>query len=164
MRLRGRWGSDTPPEVQQLAGPGRRVLAWCTAGEDGLAVATEERLRCSEPELDARWPEILGAAWDAPMLELTMWGAGAAATVRLRLDEAGVLPQVVRERIMASLLVQQHVEIAGDLGVRFLARRDPVSGVVTWQRVVDPGLDVADPRIAVLVDDAQRELQATFGV
>ena len=164
MKLGARWGERTPVEVRELVAGDGRVLAWCAAGEGGFAAATDERLRCSDPELDARWPQILGAAWDAPMMELTLWGAGSAGTVRLRLEDAGVLPQVVRERIMASLLVQQHVAIVGERGVRFLARRDPTTDEVSWQRVVDPGLDIADPQVAAAVDRAQRELQQAFGV
>lgn len=161
----GRWGDRTPAEVRELVGGrGPRVLAWCAAGDSGYAAATQERFCCSDPLLDVRWPQILGAAWDAPLMELTLWGEGAAETVRLHLSEAGVLPQVVRERIMASLLVQQHVAIQGDIGVRFLARRDPATDEVSWQRVLDPGLDVDDPQVVAAVDRAQQELQQAFGV
>ena len=79
MKLGARWGDRTPVEVRELVAGDGRVLAWCAAGEGGFAAATDERLRCSDPELDARWPQILGAAWDAPMMELTLWGAGSAA-------------------------------------------------------------------------------------
>ncbi len=58
MKLGARWGDRTPVEVRELVAGDGRVLAWCAAGEGGFAAATDERLRCSDPELDARWPQI----------------------------------------------------------------------------------------------------------
>ena len=45
------------------------------------------------------------------------------ATVVVRLGGAGVMPEVVRERVMQSLLTQ-HFVLRGTKGVRLLARRD----------------------------------------
>ncbi len=153
-----------PADVAAAAPAGERVLSWSRSDPSGVALATKIRFIDTASGLDAPWVEILGAAWDDPVLEFTLWRPGEAGTQRCRLVDAGVLPQVVRERIMQSLLLQQHVPISGAAGVRFLARRDPSTDVVFWQKVVDPGVDVTDPDVAERLATAQADLERVWGV
>lgn len=170
----GPFAARVPSEVREVS-PAGRVLAWCRTDPDGLLVLTTKRLRATptpiEGEgtrrtdiLDLAWVDVLGVSWDDPLLELLVLGEGRAVQRRLVLVTAGVVPQVVRERVMQSLLVQQHVPIMGQVGVRFLARRDPDSAEVRWQRVIDEGLDLGDPLVAARVEAAQVELSRAFGV
>ena len=139
-------------------------FAWSATAPDGWAVASSERLVCTAPDLAERWVTVLGASWAEPVLEVSLWRPTGVVVQRLRLLDGEVLPQVVRERIMQSLVVQQHVKISGRAGVRFLARRDPVTDEVTWQRVLDPGLDGADPAVRAKIDEALAVLRDTYGV
>lgn len=161
---RGLFGGRVPAEVRTAVSAGERVLAWDRTDPVGVVVATRDRIVCTAPELDVPWVEVLGAAWDDPILELLVLQGESATTWRCHLVKAEVLPQVVRERIMQSLLMQHYQVIAGGCGVRFLARRDPDSNETFWQRVVDPGLDVTQPEVAQLLAAIQAELSAAYGV
>ncbi len=159
-----------PSEVAALLPKRERALAWAATAAPGRAagggwlVATDVRLRCTAPELDRRWVEILGASWDSPALEVKLWTPGGVESVSVHLPDAGVLPQVIRERIMQSLLVQQHVALWGTKGVRFLARRDPETDEVSWQTVVDPGVDASDPAVAQRITESLAVLRDAYGV
>lgn len=155
-----------PPEaVRELVPDGERLLGWCESEPESVVVATDERIVAPAVELAARWIEILAVAWDDPILELTVWRRSAPpATVVVRLGGAGVLPEVVRERVMQSLLTQHFVPLRGTKGVRLLARRDPATDETFWQRVYDHGIDPADPAIRAEVDAALQAARDAFGV
>ena len=160
----GMLGRRVPAEVRDVVPKGARVLAWDRTDPAGFVVATRERFVCTAPDLDVPWVQVLGAAWDDPILELLLLREEASVTWRCHLVDARVLPQVVRERIMQSLLVQHYEVLAGGRGVRFVARRDPDSNDSFWQRVVDPGLDVTQPEVVERLAALQVELSATYGV
>lgn len=160
-----------PAEVVRLIPPGERALAWASTQPGAAVAATDERLVSEEPQLDLPWVRVLGAAWGDPVLELSVLPVASGtvrrdeiSVIRLTMVDAGVLPQVVRERIMQSMLTQQQVKVRGNLGVRFFARRDPATDEVGWQRVADAGLDPADPAVARAIGIAQEELSAVYGV
>jgi hypothetical protein len=153
-----------PDDVRALVPSGDRLLAWCDSEPEGRLLATTCRLIAPPAAVDVSWVEVLAAAWDDPILEVTLWRPSAPANVALRLRNGGVLPQVVRERIMQSLLVQQHVRLVGNLGVRLLARRDPATDETFWQRVFDVGIDPQDPEIRASVAAAQMNLTEVYGV
>lgn len=147
-----------------MLNPSERALSWTSTTRHGWLVVTDIRLVCTDPAFDHEWVEILGATWDAPKLVVKVWQPTGPRETTLLLPEADVLPQVVRERIMDSLLVQQHVALSGTKGVRFLARRDPRTDAVSWQTVVDSGIDPADPEVAARIAQALTVLRDAYGV
>lgn len=153
-----------PAEVTALLSPGERPLAWGVLSGGGQVVATDGRLHATDHGLDVPWVQILAAAWDEPVLEVRLLSVAGEESLRLVLEDPGRVPEVVRERVEQSLMVDKVVPIVGKLGVRFLARRDPVGDEVFWQRVVDPGLDVTDAAVAAAVDSAEAELRSIYGV
>lgn len=153
-----------PAAVTALLGPGERPLAWGTLADGGQVVATDGRLHATDHGLDVPWVQILAAAWDEPLLEIRLLSVAGEESLRLVLDDPGRVPEVVRERVEQSLMVDKFVPIAGKLGVRFLARRDPVTDAVFWQRVADPGLDLTNPSVATAVERTEAELRSIYGV
>lgn len=153
-----------PPAVAALVGERERPLAWSPLTPEGWMVATDERLHTTEPPLNVRWVEVLGASWDDPVLDVQILTDVGVAAVRVEPTDARSVPQVVRERIEQSLMVQKHVAILGSRGVRFLARRDPVTAEVFWQRLADDGVDLGNPNVAAAADRAEAELRETYGV
>jgi hypothetical protein len=61
------------------------------------------------------------------------------------IENPGLIPEVVNERVKASVVVQHHVPLRDDKGVRIVARRKPGGADVTWRVTFDPGLDPQDP-------------------
>jgi hypothetical protein len=144
-----------PAEVKQRV---RKPLAWAPAGGDWV-IATSQQLML--PFRDAvTWDEVVRAAWDEPVLELQL----PDGPYRLVIERPGNIPQVVNERVKASVVVQHHVPLVGDKGVRIVARRRPGTTEVTWRVTFDAGLDSTDPALRSAADEALRELRTTLGL
>jgi len=71
---------------------------------------------------------------------------------------------VVNERVKASVVVQHHVPLRGDKGVRIVARRVPGGTDVTWRVTFDPGLDPQDPALRADAEAALAEVRTTMGL
>ncbi len=146
-----------PDEVSAQV-DGARPLAWAACG-GGWVVATHDRLLL--PDRDpVPWEQVVRAAWDDPVMEIQIPGE----TVRLVLEEPGNVPEVVNERVKASVVVQQHVALVGDKGVRLVARRAPGGTAITWRVTYDAGLDSTDPGLQAAAEDALTELRAAIGL
>ena len=146
-----------PAEVRKRA-DGDKPLAWAPAAGDWV-VATRDRLFLPLQE-PVRWDEVIRAAWDAPVLELQL----AQGPYRLVIENPGLIPDVVNERVKASVVVQHHVPLRGDKGVRIVARRVPGGTEVTWRVTFDAGLDPQDPALRADAEAALAEVRATMGL
>jgi hypothetical protein len=154
-----------PPSAVRTHAGGRRVLAWTASGGSPL-VATEHDLVLPEGER-VPWDLVLRATWEPDTLELTAQdqAGGRPVVRRLPLDgDPGVLPEVVRERVKASIVVQHHVELVGERGARIVARRTPGTTELRWSVVFDAGLDASDPQLRRRADDALADLRVALGV
>ncbi len=70
----------------------------------------------------------------------------------------------MRERVTASIVIQHHALLDGDLGARFVARRVPGSVDLRWSVVFDAGLDPRSPDLRRRADTALAELRTSLGV
>ncbi len=106
------------------AAPGRvRVLAWASSA-DGPVVGLVDRLAWSSSDgwRFVGWHEIASGGWDVTSGTLR-WTLVTGETENLLLDDPGSLPDLFRERVDASIVVQQRVELADDLAALIVARR-----------------------------------------
>lgn len=175
MRLRRRNGlPDTVRSALSLA-RGERVLTASplappapggTIGSIGLwAVATERALHLPTGQGEWHvlpWQAIARAHWDADESVLhveEVSGEGPAAAHAVPLAVPSLLPETVRERVTASIVVSRHVRLSPAGGVRIVARRVPGGGEPQWQLTHDPGLDPDDPQIRVRTSAALDELR-----
>lgn len=147
---------------------GERVLSFAPLPSvhgqpGGFAVATDRALLLPVGSgwRSIGWHEVTGAAWDSDHDELVLTVLSATGpetlVVDVPADTVSTLPEVVRERVQSSIVVSRHVTLRGGAGVRLVGRR--VAGVddLTWQAVLDGGLDPRDPGIAA---DAAAALEA----
>ena len=146
-----------PAQARQLAGADR-AIAWASVGDDWV-VATRAGLALPAHD-SVTWDQVIRAAWDEPVLEVQI----PEGIVRLVLDEPGHIPEVVNERVKASVVIQHHVPLVGDKGVRIVARRKPGSTDISWRVTFDPGLDPGDPVLRAAADEALAELRANIGL
>jgi hypothetical protein len=157
----------TPPQVRTRV-PGERVLAWMDTGGSSM-VATSAALVLPEGMTPERvpWDLVLRVTWEPHAVEVVAQESpgGRPLTHRVRIEgEPGALPGVVRERVNASIVVQDHVELDGERGARFVARRTPGSSELRWSVVFDPGLDPGDPVLRRRADEALANLRTALGV
>jgi hypothetical protein len=130
-----------PAEVAALVEPGDRVLAWAESSA-GWVVATESCFVVPDGERVA-WESIHRATWDEGVLLLRRGGRGE---IRLTLDlDETRLPEAVRERVEASIVLSERVQLSRGSAV-IMARRPPSGGEIAWT-VVFENLDVEDAEI-----------------
>ncbi len=156
-----------PGELRRRAAPDR-VLAWTRSGTSELAALDTALLLPdgSDPER-IPWDLVLRASWSDGRLEVSAQDrpGGAARTVVIPVaGDLGSLPEVVRDRVNASIVVQHHVALRGESGARIVARRRPGSTDLRWSVVFDPGLDAADPALRAAADAALVVLRDSLGV
>ena len=146
-----------------------RLLGW---GElvDGTVVA------CTDwaiylPEVGrVPWDAIVRGEWSEEFLDLLVQlKPGQKAThMRLRFEEPGLVPAVVRERVQWTVVASQPTTLRRSDGVTggvtFNARRSAETGDVRWAVVFDPGIDVSDPRWRAAADEALAELRSQLGI
>jgi hypothetical protein len=151
-----------PPGVRTELGlaPRERVLTaapladgrWVAATMTALVVATS-----GGPERHG-WESVDSAVWaeGASMLQVT-WVGSSRSTLLEFADTAGYLPEVVRERVEASVVLSRKISVRGSRGVKIAVRRSGPGGELITQVVPDRGVRIDEPdvvaRIAVELAD-----------
>jgi hypothetical protein len=152
-------------------GPGgskERLLAWGVLTDGQVAACTD--LAIHIPEVGrVPWDQVVRGAWSEEFLDLVLQPVPGqrARQVRLRFDEPGQVPGVVRERVNWTVVASQHVSLRhadGRIGGAMLnARRPPTGGDVRWAVVFDAGIDPADPGWREAADAALAEFRDQLG-
>ena len=162
---------ETDPRVTSLLeGHEReRLLGW---GElvDGTVVACTDWAIYLPETGRIPWDAIVRGEWSEEFLDLLVQlRPGQKAThMRLRFEEPGLVPAVVRERVQWTVVASQPMTlrradgVTG--GVTFNARRSAETGEVRWAVVFDSGIDARDPRWRAAADAALAELRDQLGV
>ena len=156
-----------PAELKSRAS-GKRILAWAPSGSSWLA-ATEAALllpKGTEPA-ELSWDLILRVTWPGDFAEVAYQerAGGSPRVIKVPVQgEMEVLAAVVREQVMASIVVQHHVAVDGDRGARLVARRVPGETDFRWSVVLDSGVDSSDPDVRERVDAALATLRTSLGL
>lgn len=133
---------------------GDPVLAACTAADGTELAGTRAALYLGEHRV--AWDEVQTSRWDRDSEVWRVVEAGAPdAPHDYRLTDAALFLELVRERVTATLVLQQHVPVRGGAGVRAVARRSPVGhGPLRWIVEYDAGLDPTDPAVQQAAETA----------
>lgn len=140
--------------------PGDRVLTHGAAAGGGHVVVTDKALYLPGG-VRLPWHTIDRAAWDEDGLRITTTSGDQHS---VSLPEPGRLPEAVRERVTAAILVSRYVPLTDRGGVRFIARRTPDSDEPVWDLLFDSGLDPADPGLRALAEQSLEEVRRSMGV
>jgi len=147
-----------------------RLLAWAQGpvaadGSPTLVVATDRALYPFGNVDRLPWEHVLRAAWDDPIQEVvTVNGTGGVDVVRLALEDAGSIPQVIFERVMATIVMQRHIQLVGKNGASLVARRVRDSDEIRWEVIFDAGLDPSDPELRAQADEELAALRLSVGI
>ena len=105
--------------------PRERILAWADDGSGRAVVASETALHLQRvPPRYSRfgWEQIERVGYEAGVLTITLTPELDSATLRVPVGEDRHLPVVIRDRVTASVLVDRHVALLGDDGVRIVGK------------------------------------------
>jgi hypothetical protein len=111
------------------------------------------------------WEQVLQASWRDEWLHVT----GDDGEHHLRLSEAGAIPEVVHERVTATVVVSRHYSLPAG-GVRIVGRRPPRSkpsparDELLWTLVFDDGLDSAHPGLQAQAEQLLEALRRQTGL
>lgn len=100
-----------------------RVLAWAAAG-GGPVVGLAGALAIRGPEAwrFIGWHEIVSGGWDAET-GLLQWRESDGVRDAIELADPGALPDLFRERVEASIVVQRRLELPRGRAAMIVARR-----------------------------------------
>jgi hypothetical protein len=166
-------GRRLPAELAGVSGvipDGERVKAWASGpvrldGEPTLVVATD--LAVYSPGYFGRvpWEQVMRVTWDDPILEFVMTNpAGSTDLARITLDAAGSIPQLVYERVTATIVMQRHIKLIDSRGATLVARRVRGSDEIRWEVVFDAGVDPSDPEMRARADEQLGWLRDSAGI
>lgn len=159
-----------PDEVVAQADlrPGERVLAGTPAAGDQWLLGTRDALIVVGPGSSTRiaWEKVERADWKRDDERFLVSEVGEFGQPRPRLvfivPEPGLLLELVRERVTASVVLQRRVSVVGGRGVVVIARRPPTGGGIIWAYEFDEGVDPGDPAVMDVAEAgllaAQRDL------
>lgn len=164
------WGRRTTEDgADALAarlGPRERLLVTART-KTGELVGGSERAFYLPDGVVLGWHEIDQAQWvlDEERFDIvTLPIDGGSQAYQVSLVEPGRMPELVRERVTSTIVVNQHVPLAGRRGVRIIARRVPDQAELDWIAVYDSGVDSDDTEVRERVQGALAVLRTNLGV
>ena len=148
-----------------------RILAWAES-EPGHVVASPAGLSVTDGAgrwHHVGWHEIESGGWNGETRKLTWSRYAELVTEGARhgsavLSAPGRLPEVFRERVAASIVVERFLPVSGERGVvlhgrRDLAQPDPV---ISWHATLGRGLSWRTPGLRAVVDQSLAELRTEY--
>jgi hypothetical protein len=135
------------------------VIAIGRTPDGGWVVATGLALVTSDRRTP--WTDVAHAQWYDEESVLAIDPVPDAGPVRrIQLAEPGRIPETVRERVMASIVLSRRVPLSTGGSVRIVARRADHASDTVWQVVAEPGTDLTAPGAAAAADAAVAALAA----
>ncbi len=150
--------------LTQALGRRVRVLAWAR-GADGPVAGLADRLAIGEPSgwRFVGWHEIAAGGWDAETAMLR-WRLDDGSEQHARLEDPGSLPELFRERVDASIVVREKVELQRGRTATIVARRrlDGSPSGLLWTVIRQGGSFDADQ--SAHADGELARLQAEYDI
>lgn len=152
-----------PAEIRAVLEPNEYLLAW-SLHSGGVLAVTDKRLISSDSHgiSTVLWQESVSAKWDQPLLSLIVSQGESTQTMGWHLDEPGLVPTAVRDRVTATIVIDRQIDIPEVGRVRFIARRTP-DGVV-WSTVPDSKIDGNSIGFEERIRETLRTLKSNLGI
>ena len=142
---------NRPEKVPQTArdaielGRGERLLSWARDDSSGATVvASNHRLYAVSPAgevaLDRPWHLVDAGSWSHEAFLLTVTWVDRQRPAQWLFREPTLLPETVRERVQASVVLAQHVDLGERRSARAVIRQDLAGGGLVEQVVLGRGV------------------------
>lgn len=158
-----------PEAVGSLVPTSHKILAWATH-RGGHIIATNRALLSTDAHepIIVPWGNTVAARWNEPLLTVFVQDdlASQPRALAWMLDEPGMVPSAVHDRVTDANLVDISRDIEGVGTVRFIARRGE-SGI-TWTTLIGDSTNTTDQQTQLSQTDAisaeLANLRSTLGI
>lgn len=181
MAISLRRGPKLPASVRDAVGlgSGERVLSWApvvTGAEAGVAdeptgttlVATNHHLYAVDAAgarlLSRPWHEVDSGSWSSELTQLTVTWVDGAKPSQWVLGDTTLLPETLRERVQASVVLAQKIELGPRRTARAVIRQDLGGGGLVEQVVLGRGVRADDPEVTAMAAAALAYLREQVGL
>lgn len=166
---------DRPEKVPTVARDalslrqGERLLAWALDDTTGATVvASNHRLYAVSPAgevvLDRPWHLVDAGSWSHDAYLLTVTWVDRHKPAQWVFKEATLLPETLRERVQASVVLAQKVELGDRRSARAVIRQDLATGGLVEQVVLGKGVRPGDPGVERQTQAALTYLKEQVGL
>ena len=166
-----RWSrhrTEIPDEALQgvALGRGEKVLAAAVpSGHDGWVVATTYRLVLTgEDGWERPWHHVDGASWSREAARLVVSWVDGARPLQWALEDAERLLTVLRERVQASAVITNPLDLGDRRSGRVAIRRNLATGELLDQVVLGRFARPDDPEVAEQVWRVRAYLREQVGM
>jgi len=160
-----------PARVKALElAKGERVLAFAVDDLTGAhVVATTYAIAvvtsAAERTLRRRWLSVDSGVWDPEMATLTVtWADGRLPGQWSMRDQATLLPETVRERVQASVVLSVRLSLGDRRSGRVAIRQDFDTGELISQTILGWSTSLDDPEVRAHVQAALAHLRDQVGM
>lgn len=144
---------------------GEKVLAGTVTADGTWLLGTRDALFIAPAVGEASripWQQVQRADWERDSDTFVVSEVGEFGRSRpehtFAIGDPGLMLDLVRERVTASVVLQRRVDLGGGRGLFVVARRAPRGdGEITWAYEFDVGVDPEDPAVMAA---AERGLDA----
>ncbi len=159
MRLPGSFPRKqaVPPAVASAIDPARqeKLLAWAVESATGTTVvAGRHRLYAVGPgpegsvvTLSRPWHLVDAGTWSGEDALLSVTWVDGEPPVRFALTQPGLLPETFRERVQASVVIAETLDLGGRRTARVVVRRVLETDALVSQAVLGKGVRSSDPGV-----------------
>ena len=165
----GRRGPEVPDEVRSALGDrATDVLSLShDARSDADIVATKTHVyavAAGSVVLDRPWHMVDTGSWDNEKCLLTVQWVDRAPTTVWELEELGTFPQVLRERVQASVVLADEVDLGPKRKARVVVRKELATGALLGQTILGKGVRSTDPGVREETGAALDRLREQVGL
>lgn len=143
-----------------------RILSW-THAQEGFCVGTPSHLNVGDASgwKHVGWHEIERGDWNAETQALR-WAEYGGRRGTAHLDPPARMPELFRERIAASIVLEKFVPVRGDKGVIISARRNLAApdAAVSWHRSLSQGLRWDERGVEELAEATIADLRTEYEI
>lgn len=152
--FRGTRRSQIPSEATASisTGSGERLLTHGVVRDGGWVVASNHRLYAvaadGEVEFARPWHQVDAGTWDQDSGVLGVTWVGPDEDSSWTLEEGSMVPEMLRERVQASVVIAERVPLPGKAVARAVIRQNLATSDLVPQVILGRGVRSSDPVVA----------------
>lgn len=149
-----------------------KLLAWAVEdGRGATVVAGRHRLYSVAPgpdglhlALSRPWHLVDSGLWSGEDGSLRVTWVDGEHPARFVLPEPGLLPETLRERVQASVVIAETIDLGTRRTARVVVRKDLATGALLSQAVLGTGVRSTDPGVSEQVREGLARVREQVGL